>query len=1040
MRLSLDLYASLIFFAAAIPYAWMGLYAWKKRPAVAASPFAWMMLCFSIWSAAYGAELALQSRMGKWMAELFAYFGIAPLPITLFFFALEFTGRGHLLSRRARAAFLATPALFWVLALGNHHHFLVWTSAQILNVNGLSFFVLQYGIAYWAFSFLWLAMIFGAIFLLAAEAMQRGRYRAQVNLMGMGILAPIISRILYLTRLDLVSYLDFSPLLAMPFSLGLAWMVTRRYRLQEIIPLEHLAVLNDMSDGAVILDERQRVAYLNPAAESLLGRPLAEALGQPVQYIGGQPGEEIAAQIAAGRPHSEIIFERDGQRKVFEMTVSKIDSSAMSRLSQESVYLTLLHDVTARKETESVLSRRESVMSALRATAELFLKRSLWEHSIPSALQLLGEAVNLSRIFIGMNYADREGSLRTSLCYEWTAKNVASHLNDPALQHVPMKTAGMERWVNILSQGRMITGLTKDFPQAEQDFLRRIGSLSVAAAPIFANKKWWGFIMFDECRRERTWTNIELEALSIAASLFGSAEERAQTELNLTRRQEALNILREIVLASLKAEDLLSMAHALVEKFAPLIHADRCALTLWDDGSKQEVRLAMHDPYEKRHPPLEATPADLTLTELALNHGKPLAVEDASEAFYAEKRATQTIPGRAALALPLIAGKKKLGAVILAFEQPRAFQAEEISICEQAADLVSLALEKFQTWEEAERRAANLETLRRAGAVVAETLKTEEAVARTLEQLKEVVPYDSASVQLLEDEALKIIGGSGFEDLSMVLGMTFPIPGDNPNTEVLRQRKPLIFNEISEIYEVFKRPPQNYIRSWLGVPLIFQERVIGLLAIDSKDPKRFTEKDVELAVMFADQVAAALENARLFKESQEQALTDPLTGIYNRRGLFQMGDFELARARRMNRPFSLLMFDIDHFKKINDEYGHPAGDEILRGLAERCRHGLRGEDVLCRYGGEEFVAFLPEANVETARHIAERLRLATIDAPFITSAGELQVSISVGVAQANENDSLKKLIERADLALYAAKRGGRNRVAVSGDSQSLSQT
>jgi diguanylate cyclase (GGDEF)-like protein len=578
-------------------------------------------------------------------------------------------------------------------------------------------------------------------------------------------------------------------------------------------------------------------------------------------------------------------------------------------------------------------------------------------------------------------------------------------------------------------------------PESEHKFFNDIGSLSVAAMPIFANDQWWGFIMFDECRRERQWTGTEMEALNIAASMFGSAEERMRTELKLVRRQKSLDILHEIVLISLKAEDLLVMSQSLVEKFAVLIHADQCTLALWDDTSKQEVQLATFDMHDRKHRTLDASPADLTFTEFVLNSGHTLIVEDATPAFYEERHITKTLAAKSIVALPLVAGKKRLGAIIISFDHQRHFQPDDISICEQASNLVALALEKFQTVEEAERRAVTSETLRKASAAITETLQTEEAVARVLEELKRVIPYDSASVQLLKDGELVVVGGSGFADLKSVHGVTFPIPGENPNTPVIQTGKPHLFHEVSEAYEIFKHPPHNHIRSWLGVPLIFHERVIGLLAIDGSKPGQFTEKDINLAAMFANQVAVALENARIFKETQEQAITDVLTGTYNRRGLFQIGDFEFTRARRINRPFSLLIFDIDHFKRVNDGYGHLAGDQILRGIAECCRIHLRSVDVLCRYGGEEFVVFLPETTADVAQVVAERLRRTVMETPFPTDAVPLNITISIGAAQANERDTLKTLIERADQALYEAKRSGRNRVVLNkGKTQPLPQT
>jgi len=501
----------------------------------------------------------------------------------------------------------------------------------------------------------------------------------------------------------------------------------------------------------------------------------------------------------------------------------------------------------------------------------------------------------------------------------------------------------------------------------------------------------------------------------------------------LVRRQKSLDILHEIVLASLKAEDLLAMSQALVEKFAALIHADKCTLALWDDSNKQEIQLATYDRHKNEFHASITSSADQTFTEFVLHNGKTLVVEDANDAFYEKYHITKTFLASSVAVLPLVAGKKKMGAVILSFNQSYSFQPEDIAACEQASNLVALALEKFQIVEQAERRALTSETLRKASAAITETLQTEEAVVRILEQLQQVISYDSASVQLLNESKLTIIGGSGFEDMQSIMGLSFEIPGDNPNTTVIQTGEPYLLREIDDVYQTFRNPLHNHIHSWLGVPLIFHERIIGLLTIDSAQPNYFTEEHINLATMFANQVAVTLENARIFEETQGQAIMDALTGVYNRRGLFQIGDFEFIRARRMNRPFSVLMFDIDYFKKVNDRYGHLAGDQVLYGLAERCRANSRSVDVVCRYGGEEFVIFLPDTNGKVARMVADRLRHTVMDTPFKTDAGLLNITISIGVAQSIDNDILKTLIERADHALYAAKRAGRNRVVVSGN-------
>jgi len=305
----------------------------------------------------------------------------------------------------------------------------------------------------------------------------------------------------------------------------------------------------------------------------------------------------------------------------------------------------------------------------------------------------------------------------------------------------------------------------------------------------------------------------------------------------------------------------------------------------------------------------------------------------------------------------------------------------------------------------------------------------EQTVSHILDHLNEVIPYDSASVQLLIDGELEIVGGSGFADLKDVIGLRFPIPGDNPNTVVIQTGQPHIIPEIDEKFYGFNDISSIHIRSWLGVPLIYKDRTIGLLAIDSTEPNHFKDKDVQITTEFANQVAVALENARIFEETQSQAITDPLTGVYNRRGLYQLGEFEFQRARRIHRPFCAIIFDIDHFKRVNDHYGHVTGDQILSQLVERCQKNAHMIDLIVRYGGEEFVILLPETNLESAKRFAERFRQSVMKDPFETNVGPLRVTISIGVAEMNEHDTLQTLVERADSALYKAKGAGRNCVA-----------
>jgi diguanylate cyclase (GGDEF)-like protein/PAS domain S-box-containing protein len=1037
MQTRVEFYVSFIYLLAAVPYVWMGLFAWRKRPAVAVAPFAWAMLGLSIWSFAYSMELFFSSLPVKLFFTKIEYLGIVSVPVFLLFFSLEYTGKSHLLTLRTRLLIWAIPLLSLILVWTNEYHYLMWGANTVLEFGGLKLLNTEYGVFFHIQSiYSYILAIFASVLLIMEMLQSPSIYRIQLSFVIFGILTPLAGSLLFASP---IPNLNITPLLFLPAALGLAWAIAR-YHLLEILPLEHLAVLKNMKDGIIIVNRDKRVLYINPLIENLIGRLEADVIGQPLNYISKEYGEMLDSQLTGSGHQAEMLIGTGNQAQVFEVTVSPVSSLNTSHNSLGANNMLTLHDITERKKTEVALSRRETLMSAISIAAELFLKEATWEHNIPGILEKIGQAANASRVYVFMNYLDEKGAIYTSQCYEWAAPGIMPQINNPSLRHLNLREAGLARWEEQLSKGNQVYGLVREFPESGLGLLQNQSIQSMALTPIFVGSQWWGFIGFDECTYERNWTSTELEALHVAASIFGSAEARARTEQSLIRRQQALSLLQDIVAKALRAKKLRHMTEDIVDQLARLIYANECFITLWDEDNTQTSPLATYGTSGDNYLSLQPVSGNYTFTELALHLGHTLVVDDARNSPYLDREIAQHCPSNSLIVLPLIAAENKLGALILAFKEYHHFQSEEISLCEQAASLLALAFEKFKAVEQAQRRAVVSETLRKAGAAVTETLETDQTVDRILEQLKQVVPYDTASVQLLGGNELEIIGGSGFADLKAVIGIRFAMPGDNPNTVVMQTGKPYLLPEVGDVYSEFKKEPHNHIHSWLGVPLIFQERVIGLLAIDSVTPNHFSQENVSLATAFADQVSVALENSRIYEKAQNQAITDSLTGVYNRRGLFQVGEFELLRARRIGRPLSILMFDIDHFKRVNDHYGHATGDQTLHGLAERCSTASRAVDMIGRYGGEEFVILLPETNLESARIVAERLRQTITKEPFTTDSGPLRITISIGVAEAIDFDTLDTLIERADAALYEAKRAGRNCVVVSKPTQAHSQT
>jgi diguanylate cyclase (GGDEF)-like protein len=228
--------------------------------------------------------------------------------------------------------------------------------------------------------------------------------------------------------------------------------------------------------------------------------------------------------------------------------------------------------------------------------------------------------------------------------------------------------------------------------------------------------------------------------------------------------------------------------------------------------------------------------------------------------------------------------------------------------------------------------------------------------------------------------------------------------------------------------------------SFVSVPLKIGSRIIGVLNLaDKTSGEVFDRDDLHLIQSFATHAAVVLERNTLFTQTEQLkklSITDPLTGLLNRRYFQERLEEEVARSQRHVNPMSLLMIDLDGFKRYNDTFGHSAGDRALRLTGGALLHAVRHMDIVSRLGGDEFVVILPETGVERARQIAERIRveIAALRPPDaqLRTGGPEQLSVSIGIAAFTGHDTTAEtLLERADRALYKAKAGGRNRVEVS---------
>jgi two-component system cell cycle response regulator len=224
---------------------------------------------------------------------------------------------------------------------------------------------------------------------------------------------------------------------------------------------------------------------------------------------------------------------------------------------------------------------------------------------------------------------------------------------------------------------------------------------------------------------------------------------------------------------------------------------------------------------------------------------------------------------------------------------------------------------------------------------------------------------------------------------------------------------------------------QTQLLGFAAFPVADKEGRGGVLALGGKALAQLAPQTAELLRQVASQAHVVLDNSRLFERVRNLSIRDSLTDLFNHKHSMELLAQEFARAGRYDDTLSVLLMDIDHFKRVNDEHGHPAGDAVLRDVALVLRDVLRSVDAVGRYGGEEFIAILPHTGREEARRAAERVRAAVESHRFHVGAGELRITLSVGIASrsAHEVDAPAALVREADRALYQAKEAGRNGVA-----------
>lgn len=702
------------------------------------------------------------------------------------------------------------------------------------------------------------------------------------------------------------------------------------------------------------------------------------------------PGQPQLIQLADRLAPQQPVFEHewlmlDSQQKIIPV------NATITRLEEDLLGVEL-RDLRQIKESRKSYQRQSAILRAVADASYQLFRSTQPDEVIPLVLAQVGSAADVSRVYIFENHWEKGTHLLTSQRYEWCAEGIEPQINNPTLQNFDYLERGFHHFYETLQRGEVLAAKVRDLPPAEQEELTPQGILSILVLPIFVQGQFWGFIGFDECRSERTWQPFEIDTLRTAANLLGAFFERRKAETALRASEELYRML---------------------------IENQGLGVALVDD---QENFLFANPETERLFGISEGGMVGRNLSEFLPPHQMQIVLEQTAlrrKGFRSQYEVEIVLPNqqRRILSIHATPHFDEQGQFIGAFG---VFN----DITEQKR--MEQRIRNLLMIEQSHRRES--EALREAISILIHDLSSQQAAQQVLRGLEKIILYDRCALYLEENGKFRLAAKAGYSTSNPPAA--FPV--DHP--ELSEYFKPnsgvWFFNQLQEQNLLTLLRENTPGVSWMVIPLKWNNRLIGLLWLVRDVPHTFRPAESTLAETFAGPAALSIQNSRLYTQAKRLAKEDGLTGLLNRRSIFEAGERELLRAQRYAEPFSLLVIDLDNFKEVNDRHGHLIGDVLLKQVARRMKSTLRRSDLIGRPGGDEFIILLVKTTAEDAVLTAERLLAAMRQRPFRLNGVLHRITASIGAASVTGDaaTSLQHLIHRADAAMYAAKQKGGNQV------------
>ncbi|MGZ4837213.1 MAG: sensor domain-containing diguanylate cyclase [Terriglobales bacterium] len=472
----------------------------------------------------------------------------------------------------------------------------------------------------------------------------------------------------------------------------------------------------------------------------------------------------------------------------------------------------------------------------------------------------------------------------------------------------------------------------------------------------------------------------------------------------------------QAVISTFDLDEVLSQILSILRDY---FHLQRVAIVLLDPETNI-LRVRSHTGWTQQ----------TEVADIPLGKGLPGTAAKLKRPIYAPKvehdpRYIMSIPStKSELAIPLIVRDEVVGVLDCQSDQEEFFDPETIDLLTLFSTQASIALQNAKLYSAEQRKSAQLEAINTIARQTTAVLDIDELLRKSCQVIRQSFAADHVSMLLLEEGQLVLRAQEGRLTPLMTVGAALPA-GAGICGLAVSSGKPVVENDVSHAPGYVVRYEET--RSEMCLPLVSLGEAIGVLTLESARANAFSLAEGQPLESVADICATAIQNARYFEKVRQMAYLDGLTGIHNRRYFEMRIAEEIERAQRYQNDLSIIMLDVDNFKKLNDEFGHLLGDETLRQVSTIFSQHLRKVDFACRYGGEEFVILVPQTPADQAQGVAEKLRKVVEGWSF--PGVPRPVTVTAGVASYPLNGRTRdELVKAADDAMYRAKQSGRNRV------------